>query len=89
MTTRKNHVPTSLSSNVSPLPCMCSPESNLDASLPPPSEEQYQQKDYYSDLDSNSLQHLSVLQGLSITVGKEQSKRVILEVSLPPAESQT
>lgn len=88
-TTRKNQVPTSPNSNVSPLPCKCSPESDLDISLPPLTEVNYQEKDYYFDLDTNSLQHLSVLQGLNITASKEHSESVILEVSLPPAESQT
>lgn len=69
-------------------PSMCSPTSNVDASLLPFTEE-YQEKDHYSDLDAKSFQHQSVLQGLNRTAGKKQSKRVILEVSLPPAESQT
>lgn len=40
-------------------------------------------------MDINSLQRLSLLQSRNIAAGKEQSERVILEVSLPPAESQT
>lgn len=46
-------------------------------------------KDCYTDVDTNTPQHISALQSLSTTTGKEQSERVILAASLPPAESQT